>query len=109
MGVPVQQALTVAAPAVGDEPILRIGEDGLHPKMKRGRKSFAVPIRQAVFALMDYNGDLSNDDHEWSRQADVERAIRTKLGDDAPADSTIRVHVSSAIAEWRKSKENLDN
>ena len=109
IGVTVQDAISTVAPAASDEATLSIGEAGLHPKAKVGRKSFAAPIRQVVFDLMDDHGDLWDGDREWSRQADVEKAVRAKLRDDAPADSTIRVHVSSAIAEWRKSKENPDN
>ena len=102
-GVTIQDAISAAAPAASDEATLSIGEAGLHPKAKAGRKSFAVPIRQAVFELMEWHGDLSDDDRDWSRQADVEKAVRAKLGDGAPrADSTIREHVSSAIAEWQK-------
>src|SRR5207244_1433011 len=86
MGVTVKHAGSAAAPAVSDEPLLSTGEAALHPKAKRGRKSFAAPIRQAVFELMDYHSDLSEDDPEWSRQADVERAVAAKFGDDAPAD-----------------------
>jgi hypothetical protein len=71
-----------------------------------GRKSrFAAPILSAVFNLMNHHGDLSDDDPEWSVQADVERAVRDKLGDDGPrAVSTVRRYVSSSITEWRKSK-----
>src|SRR5262249_43158 len=71
MGVTVEHAVRAAASAVSDEPVLSKGEAGLHPKAKRGRKSLAAPIRQVVFDLMDYNGDLSDDDPVWSRQADV--------------------------------------
>jgi hypothetical protein len=76
-------------------------------KRTSGRKSsFATPIRQAVFALMGYHGDLSDDDPQWSKQADVEKAVCAKLGDQAPrAESTIREHVSKSIAEWRSSKK----
>jgi hypothetical protein len=81
---------------------------GRGPKKRRsGRKSkFAASIRQAVFELMDYHGDLSDDDPQWSKQADVEKAVCAELGDQAPrAESTIREHVSKSIAEWRSSKK----
>jgi hypothetical protein len=58
---------------------------------------------------MDHHGDLSDDDKEWSFQADVERAVHAKLGDDPPAISTVRVHVALAIAEWRDKKRTADN
>jgi hypothetical protein len=70
-------------------------QTGRAQKRKSGRKSrFAAPIRRAVFKLMDHHGDLSDDDPEWSVQADVERAVSTEFGDDGPAISPVRVHVS---------------
>jgi hypothetical protein len=79
-------------------------------KPKVGRRSFGPAIRQAVFGLMDWHGDLSGDDPEWSAQADVERAVREQLGDSGPrAVSTVRDHVSSAITEWRNKKLKADN
>ena len=78
------------------------------PQNRRaGRKpTFAAPIRRAVFKLMDHNGDLMDDDPDWSVQADVERAVRTELGDKAPrAESTVRLYVPGIIAEWRAEKQ----
>jgi hypothetical protein len=56
---------------------------------------------------MDHHGDLMDDDPEWSLQADVESAVRAKLGDNAPAESTVRSYVSEFIAEWRELKNKL--
>jgi hypothetical protein len=75
-------------------------------RTRKGRKpKFRAIIRGAVFDLMEFHGDLSDDDPEWSVQADVERAVAEALGDDAPAVSTIRKYVASSIAEWRESKK----
>lgn len=77
---------------------------GVAPKKRSaGRRSkYAASIHQAVFKLMDYNGDLTDDDPEWSVQADVEKAVREQFGEKGPrAISTVRQHVSSAIAKWR--------
>jgi hypothetical protein len=78
---------------------------------RAGRKSsFAAPIRRAVFELMDYHGDLSDDDPQWSVQAHVERAVRDKLGEDGPrAISTVREYVRASIAQWRIKKPTADN
>jgi hypothetical protein len=75
-------------------------------KQSYGRKSrFSVTIRRIVFRLMEFHGDLSDDDPEWSMQADVERAVRVELGDHAPrAESTIRRYVAKFIAEWKELK-----
>ncbi len=84
--------------------------DRTSQKRKVGRRSFGPAIHQAVFDLMEYHGDLSDDDPTWSAQADVERAVREKLGDSGPrAVSTVRDHVSSAITEWRNKKLKADN
>jgi hypothetical protein len=75
------------------------------PKKRRGRKPlFGPSIRQAVFDLMKHHGDLSDDDPDWSVQADVERAVSEKLGENGAAVSTVRKYVSKAIVEWRESK-----
>jgi hypothetical protein len=83
-----------------------VAQNSGHTKQKSGRKpQFAARIQRVVFELMDYHGDLSDDDPEWSIQAHVEKAVRAALGDDAPrAESTIRSYVSNSIAVWRKSK-----
>jgi hypothetical protein len=70
-----------------------------------GRKSKIGPrIASAVYKLMDYHGDLSKDDPDWSIQADVEKAVRDELRDHAGAESTLRKHVKEAITQWRESK-----
>jgi hypothetical protein len=76
-------------------------------KRNTGRKpKFRSPIRRAVFKLMDHHGDLTDDDPAWSLQADVEKAVRAELGDNAPrGESTVRSYVSEFIAEWRVEKQ----
>ena len=79
---------------------------GNHSRNAGRKPKFASSTRLAVFKLMDYHGDLSDDDREWSIQADVERAVRAELGDHAPrAESTLRRYVSKFIAEWRVEKQ----
>jgi hypothetical protein len=94
--------VTSDAPSGGRD----VAQTSRSEKRKAGRKPiFAAPIRRVVFELMEYHGDLSDDDPEWSKQADVEKAVCEKLGDQAPcAESTIRGYVSKYIAEWRSSK-----
>jgi hypothetical protein len=71
----------------------------------RGPKPiFRQPIRNAVFELMGHHGDLTVDDPVWSRQADVEKAVRDKLAGNEPSPSTLRLHVSAFIEEWRRDK-----
>jgi hypothetical protein len=78
-------------------------EAGSPPKRKGGRKpKFEHLIHGALVELFDWHGDLRDDDPEWSTQADVEKAVRTKLGDKAPsAVSTVRRYVSKFIADWK--------
>jgi hypothetical protein len=56
---------------------------------------------------MDYHGDLTPEDSEWSSQSHVEKAVSedlVKLVPKEPAESTIRLHVPKFIEEWRRSK-----
>jgi hypothetical protein len=76
----------------------------LDAKRKSGRKPrFDHLIVTALTELFEWHGDLQDDDKEWSIQADVERAVRAKLGDKAPsAVSTVRKYVSKFIADRKK-------
>ena len=73
-------------------------------KRNAGRKPvFDRPIHEALVELFEWHGDLSDDDREWSVQADVEKAVRLKLGEKGPrAVSTVRNYVSNFIAERQK-------
>jgi hypothetical protein len=73
---------------------------------RKGRKpEFDQLIKYELAKLFEYHGDLQDDDPEWRVQADVERAVRQKLGDKAPsAASTVRKYVSEFLAERRNPK-----
>jgi hypothetical protein len=71
-------------------------------RSKLGRKSRqAARIYSALEELFLDNGGLQDGKPGWSIQADAEKAVRKKLGeelgDDAPGESTVRPHVREFI------------
>ena len=75
------------------------------PATRRGRKPkiSKQTITDKVFELMDYHGDFVAEDKEWNCRARLEEAI-AKDRDISLAPSTIRLHVVSALEQWRKRK-----
>jgi hypothetical protein len=72
-------------------------------RRKPGRKAtHAQAIDSALVELFEYHGNLQDTDPDWATQADAERAVFEKLGDKAPAESTVRKYVSKFIANREK-------
>jgi hypothetical protein len=59
-------------------------------------------ITDKVFELMDFHGEFMDGD-KWNCQARLEEAIAKYLNESV-APSTIRLHVVSALEQWRKRK-----
>jgi hypothetical protein len=78
---------------------------------KRGRKP-NIPQKEidiVVFKLLDYHGDLSDDDPKWCKQSQLEAETRKALsekfkGAKIPLESTLRVYVSKSLRQGREQK-----
>jgi hypothetical protein len=78
---------------------------------RRGRKpkvDWNGAIKNFVFEQLDHHGRPQPEDHEWSCQADVERAVADHIEETrghSVSESVVRDHTRRLMSEWEQKKE----
>src|SRR5262249_32572244 len=85
-------------------------------KHKRGRTPVIDwnMVDDEVSRLMNYHGAFDLADPKWNCQARLEKEIRKFISntfgpEKVPVPSTIRKHVSAALAKWREERAKAGN